>query len=102
MAPLESRASLQATITLTNNSSREIAHVYTSPTDRKEWSEDRLSEGSQLQTGDSLTLSNVIAERDQIKLIAEDKDGCFMSAVVSCAEPATWIINNNTPRDCGN
>jgi|GEM_PF-2064472 len=101
MAPLASRARLQATITLTNNSSREIAHVYTSPTDRKEWSEDRLSEGSKLQTGDSLTLTNVIAESDQIKVIAEDTEGCFTSAVVSCAEPATWIINNNMPRDCG-
>ncbi|HEX3232360.1 MAG TPA: hypothetical protein VHQ95_25500 [Pyrinomonadaceae bacterium] len=102
VAPLASRARLQATITLTNNSSREITHVYTSPTDRKEWSEDRLPEGSKLLTGESVTLSNVITENDQIKIIAEDKEGCFMYSVVSCAEPATLIVNNSTPRDCGN
>ena len=100
--PSPSRAKAQPTITVTNNSSREIDHLYTSPTDRKDWSADQLPEDSKLQTGESFTLTNVITENDQIKVIAEDKDGCFLYAVVSCQEAATWIINNNTTRDCGN
>lgn len=102
VAPSTSRAKLQATITVTNNSSREIAHLYTSPTDRKEWSSDQLPEGSKLHTDGSFTLTNVICESDQIKVIAEDKDGCFLYSVVSCQETSTWTLNNNTPRDCEN
>src|SRR5438477_9701204 len=101
-APSSSRAQPQATITVTNNSSREIDHLYTSPTDRKEWSADQIPEGSKLQTDGSLTLTEVICESDQVKVIAEDKDGCFMYAVMSCQGPSTWTINNTTPRDCGN
>ena len=101
-APSLSRSKPQATITVTNNSSREVDHLYTSPTDRKEWSADQLPEGSRVQTGASFTLTNVICERDQIKVIAEDKDGCFMYVLISCQEPSTWTISNTTPRDCGN
>jgi hypothetical protein len=102
VAPSPSRAKLQATITVTNNSSREIAHLYTSPTDRKEWSADQLPEGTKLQTAGSFTLTNVICENDQIKVIAEDKDGCFMYAATTCNEGAIWIITDSTSRDCGN
>lgn len=98
-APSRSRA-IQATITVTNNSSREIAHLYTSPVDRKEWSEDRLAEGDRLQNGESVTVSNVISENDQVKVIAEDKDGCFSYFVASGDDP-TWSINNATAKDCG-
>ena len=101
-APSSSRAKALATITVTNSSSREIDHLYTSPTDRNEWSADQLSEGSTLQTGESFTLTNVISENDQIKVIAEDKEGCFLYSVMSCQEASTWTINNTTPRDCGN
>jgi hypothetical protein len=100
--PLASRAKSQATITVSNSSSREIVHIYTSPTDRKEWSEDRLPDGGKLPPGESFTLSNVITESDQIKVIAEDREGCFMYAVVSTGEAANWTINNSTARDCGN
>ena len=101
-APFSSRAKALATITVTNNSSREIDHLYTSPTDRKKWSADQLPEGSKLQTGASFTLSNVISENDRIKVIAEDKDGCFLYSELSSQEASTWTINDTTPRDCGN
>ena len=97
-----SRAKAQATITVTNNSSRVIDHLYTSPTDRKEWSADQLPEGSKLQTGESFTLNNVISENDKIKVIAEDKEGCFLYVEVSAQEASNWTINNESPRDCGN
>jgi len=95
-AALSSSSRPQATITINNNSSRQIVHLYTSPVDRKEWSEDRLPEGSKLQTGDSFTLNSVIAESDQINVIAEDKDGCFSNATVSCQDPSAWTITNTT------
>ena len=101
-APSVSRARLQATITVTNNSDREIDHLYTSPIDRKEWTADQLPEGSKLSSGASFTLSNVICEGDQVRVIAEDKDGCFIYGVVSCQESTAWIITNAVARDCGN
>lgn len=100
--PSLSRAKPQATITVANTANRSIAHIYTSPVDRNEWTADQLPEGSHVASGESVTLGNVICEGDQVKVIAEDKDGCFMYAVVSCQEASTWTINSTTPRDCGN
>ena len=99
--PRSSSAANRATITVNNNSRREIVHLYTSPVDRNQWSEDYLPDGSRLQSGGSITLSSVITDRDQIKVIAEDKDGCFSYSVISCADAASWTIDNNTARDCG-
>lgn len=100
--PSLSGSGLQATITVTNNSDRDINHLYTSPISRKEWTADQLPEGAKLASGASFTLSNVICEGDQVRVIAEDKDGCFMYQVASCQESATWTITNTTSRDCGN
>jgi hypothetical protein len=101
VAPFSAPPELQGAVTVTNSSSREIDHLYTSPPDRQDWSADQLPEGTKLQTGESFVLNNFISENGQIKVIAEDKEGCFLYAVISCQEPATWIITNTTPRDCG-
>ena len=90
-----------AGITVTNNSSREILYIYFSPVEQENWGPDQLNNSS-LQSGQSVTLTNASCSGAEIKVIAEDRDGCFVSAVVSCAGDAQWTITNETPADCGN
>ena len=90
-------------ITITNNSSRDILHLYVSPPDHDAWGPDQLAEGSFLGRGQTVTLSNVSCTASGVKLIAEDRQGCFVYALVSGTEATnTWNITNDLPLDCGN
>ena len=100
MVPLMSRAQPQyASITIVNNSTREIRHVFLSHVNADDWSADQLN-NSTIQAGQTYTLQNVSCDQQQVKVIGEDQDGCFLSAVVACGN-ATWTITNETVPDCG-
>ena len=87
-------------ISVTNNSSREIHHLYISPADRNEWGPDLL-DGRIVKTGESATVNTVCPGND-IKVIAEDKAGCFLYQPAACTQSSTqWTITNETPADCG-
>jgi hypothetical protein len=102
-APMLSRAHVSTTaITIVNNSSREIRHVYLSPPDQNNWGPDQLVNSVIPAGGGSFTISNVSCSSSTIKVIAEDQDGCFLYQVVTCSENATWTITTSTARDCGN
>jgi hypothetical protein len=89
------------TIAVTNNSSYEIRHMYLSPVDRNQWGEDQM-DGTPLRTGETFTITDVACSAAEIKVVAEDKEGCFFYGVVSCAQPSVgWTITNDLPRDCG-
>lgn len=101
--PLLSRAHAPSlAITIVNNSSREIRHVYLSPPDSNNWGSDQLMNSVISPDGGSVTLSNVSCGGSSVKVIAEDQDGCFLYQVVSCSENSTWTIAANATRDCGN
>ena|SRR5215213_1440510 len=101
--PLLSKAHAPSTaITIVNNSSHEIRHVYLSPPDQNNWGSDQLMNSVISANGGSATISNVSCGGSSIKVIAEDQDGCFIYQVVTCAENATWTIASNATRDCGN
>lgn len=93
-------SSAASSITVVNNSSREIHFLYLSPVNQDDWGADQLNDAT-LNNGQSVTLSNVACGGAEIKVIGEDKDGCFLSAVVSCAGNTEWTITNDTPADCG-
>jgi hypothetical protein len=77
-APLLSTAHEPTTaITIVNNSSREIRHVYLSAPDSNNWGSDQLVNSSIPPNGGSFTISNVSCSGANIKVIAEDRDGCF-------------------------
>jgi hypothetical protein len=89
-------------IAVANNSSREFHHLYLSPVDRNEWGPDQM-DGTVLKTGQTFTITEVSCSGNEIKVIAEDKDGCFLYGVVGCAQASTgWTITDATPPDCGN
>lgn len=101
--PLLSKAYAPSTsITIVNNSSREIRHVYLSPPDQNNWGSDQLANSVISANGGSATISNVSCGGSSIKVIAEDQDGCFLYQVVTCSENASWTIASNAARDCGN
>ena len=102
-APLLSTAHVPTTsITIVNNSGREIRYVYLSAPDQNNWGSDQLVNSVISPNGGSFTIGNVSCGGASIKVIAEDQDGCFAYQVVSCSEGATWTITNDTARDCGN
>lgn len=89
-------------IAVTNNSNREIHHLYLSPIDRDAWGPDQL-DGSVVRTGQTFTITDVSCPGNEVKVVAEDNNGCFLYGVVSCAQASTgWTIANDTPADCGN
>jgi hypothetical protein len=88
-------------ITVTNNSSRTISHLYVSALNPEVWSADLISQP--LTTGQSYTITDVSCSGNEIKVIAEDQQGCFSYAVLSCAQATTsWTVTNDTQVDCGN
>lgn len=84
-----------------NSTTREIRHLYLSPIDRDAWGPDQL-DGSVVRTGQTFTITDVSCPGNEIKVVAEDHNGCFLYGVVSCAQASTgWTITNETPADCG-
>jgi hypothetical protein len=101
--PLLSQAHVStSSITIVNNSGREIRHLYLSAPDQNNWGSDQLSNSVISPNGGSFTISDASCGGSSIKVIAEDQEGCFSYQVVSCSEGATWTITNETARDCGN
>lgn len=101
--PLLSKAYAPTTsITIVNNSSREIRHVYLSPPDQDNWGSDQLVNSVISPNGGSFTISDASCSGTSTKVIAEDHEGCFGYKVVSCSESVTWTISNEDSRDCGN
>jgi hypothetical protein len=102
-APLLAGARVPATtnITIVNNSSREIRHLYLSPPNQNNWGPDQLNGSVISSGGGSYTLSNVSCAQASIKVITEDQNGCFLYKIVTCGDNATWTITNDATPDCG-
>lgn len=92
--------SISTSVNIVNNSSREVRNVYTSHVDADDWSSDLLGDAS-IGPNQSSTISGFTCDQQQVKVIAEDQDGCFLSTVVSCGSSSTWTITNDAARDCG-
>lgn len=98
--PLVSRAQPATSVNIVNNSTREIRNLYLSRVGVEDWGANQLGNAT-IGAGQSFTLNNVACDQEQIKVIGEDQDGCFVSTVVACGSNATWTITNDTARDCG-
>ena len=98
--PLLSSAQPANSINIVNNSNRVIRYVYLSHANADDWSADQLG-GNGISPGQSSTVSNFSCDQQQIKVIGEDQEGCFVSTVVACGGNATWTITSDTAADCG-
>jgi hypothetical protein len=99
ITPLLSRAQPSASINIVNNSTREIRHVYLSPDGGDTWSTNQLGD-SAIAPGQSFAVNNSACNQQEIKVIGEDQNGCFLSASVACGGNVTWTITNDTVANC--
>jgi len=99
--PLLSRAQPSTSVNIVNNSGREIRHIYLSHVNTDDWSRNQLTDDAFISPGQSFTLGDLACDAQQVKVIAEDQDGCFLSTVVNCGDNATWTVTDSTARDCG-
>jgi hypothetical protein len=97
---LSSARAATNSINVVNNSNRQIIPVSLSPPDSDDWGLEQLH-GSVIAPGQSFNLADVACAQSQVKVVAEDGDGCFISAPVNCGGAATWTITSNTAADCG-
>jgi len=100
VAVLSSARTVTTSVNIVNNSNKEIRNVYLSHVNVDDWGANQLGDATILPS-QSFTLNNVGCDQQQVKVIGEDADGCFLSTVVACGESATWTITNDTARDCG-
>ena len=99
--PLLSSARSQTTsVNIVNNSSHQIRNVYLSRVDSDEWSDNQLGTTT-IGPGQSFSLNNMACDQQQVKVIGEDQDGCFLSTIVTCGDSVTWTLTNDSTRDCG-
>ena len=89
-------------VTIVNNSSREIRHIYLAPQDQNNWGADQLGSSVIAAGGGSVTLNDVACSGANVRVITEDQEGCFLSQIVACQEATTWTITNEAIPDCGN
>ena len=97
---LSAQPSTSTSVNIVNNSNRTIRNVYLSHVGVDDWGGNQLG-GTSISPGQSFTLSNITCDQQQIKVIGEDQDGCFLSTVVACGDSSTWTITNTTAADCG-
>lgn len=100
MLTARSGAAPTLTITVVNNSSWEIRHLYLSPADSDNWGTDQLN-NSAISPGATRQL-NVSWEQSTVKLVGEDQEGCFLTTIVETSGSPSWTITSQSARDCGN
>lgn len=94
------RTPRSASISIANNSGRSIINVYFSHTDQDDWGTNQIG-NTPIESGSARTISNVSWDQSQLKVVAEDSNGCFLSTVVSATGDSTWTVTANAPADCG-
>jgi hypothetical protein len=99
MVAISSASTVATSVNIVNNSSREIRNIYLSSVNVDNWGANQLG-NSVLAPGQSFALNNIACDQQQLRVIGEDEDGCFLSTIITCGESATWTITNNTPIDC--
>jgi len=101
LAAFSSARTATTSVNIVNNSNKEIRNVYLSHVNVDDWGTNQLGDTTILPS-QSFALSNVACDQQQVKVVGEDQDGCFLSTIVNCGDSATWTITDGTARDCGN
>lgn len=100
LTPLSTATAPPLTITVVNNSSWSISHLYLSPANNDNWGPDQLNESS-ISPGATRTV-DVSWDQSTVKLVGEDQDGCFLSTTVAATGNPVWTIASDAARNCGN
>ena len=98
LAPLARATAPAITVSVVNNSQKDVSHLYLASAGSDNWTDDRLS--GAISAGASQNVSVTWGE-STVRLIAEDEDGCFLSTTIDNSGSPSWTITNSTTRDCG-
>lgn len=82
-----------STLTFSNSSQFEIAHIYLSPEDEDDWGPDQLGKDV-LGSGDKVEFSGIDCDTYDVKLIDEDGDECVLSDIDLCLEDQEFEITD--------
>ncbi len=97
-----SSAHSATSVRIVNNSTRAIHNLFLSPVGVEAWGDDLLDNVT-IGANQSHTLSGLACDGDEVRVIAEDQNGCFMTHVVSCGGgESEWVVTDATTADCGN
>lgn len=100
LTPLSGASAPSMTLTVVNNSEWEIRYLYLSPANNDNWGTDQLGDSS-ISPGATRTL-NLSWDQSTVKLVGEDRDGCFLYKTVDASGNQTWTIASGAARNCGN
>lgn len=82
-----------------NDSSWDIYEIYLAPSEDDEWGPDQLGDDV-LESGESLTLTDIPCGDYDILLVDEDGDECTLEAVDLCGDSAEWVIDDEELLSC--
>ncbi len=99
LTPLSNATAPALSISVVNNSSREIRHLFLAPAGTDNWGDDQLSEP--ISAGTSRNI-NASWSESNVKVVVEDEDGCFLTTTLDAAGTPNWTITSSTARNCGN
>jgi hypothetical protein len=98
LTPLSSATAPDVTISVVNNSQKEIRHLFLASAGTDNWGDDQISEA--ITAGTSRNI-NASWNESTVKLVAEDEDGCFLTTTLDAAGTPSWTITSSTARNCG-
>src|SRR4030095_8905565 len=99
LTPLASATAPALTISVVNNSQKEIRHLFLASAGSDNWGDDQISEP--ITAGTSRNI-NASCNESTVKVVVEDEDGCFLTTTFDVAGSPNWTITSSTARNCGN
>lgn len=99
LTPLSSATAPTLTLSVVNNSQKEIRHLFLASAGTDNWGDDQISEP--ISAGTSRNI-NASWNESTVKVVVEDEDGCFLTTTLDAAGNPNWTITSSTARNCGN
>lgn len=100
LAPVARAEDSGAAVAVVNDSSREIHHLYVSPTREPKWGSDQLADDV-LAPGEKLALTGLECDAYDVKVVDGDGAACILQAVELCDEESGWRLTDEDLASCG-
>ena len=86
-------------VTLHNNSSFAIHHMFLSPDDEAKWGPDQLGTHV-VESGEAYELSGIPCDDYDLKLVDEDGDECVVEVPAICGGNEDWKVEDPALLEC--
>jgi hypothetical protein len=98
LTPLSTATAPSLSISVVNNSQKEIRHLFLASAGTDNWGDDLISEP--ITAGTSRNI-NASWNESTVKVVVEDEDGCFLTTTLDATGTPSWTITTSTARNCG-